>query len=168
MPVNSRFEPARPCDSDGAERRSLQLLIVDDDPVQRALISSAARQAGHEVTLAQSCSEAINQIRIAPFDCVTLDLMLEDGDGVDVLRAMAEAKFAGSVIVISGMDAAQRIAARSHARSLGIELQSLPKPADLSALRVCLANLGKTAMGLPVMHTWGGVAVDHVTEEHRS
>ena len=168
MSINSRFVPACLGEPDGAERRSLQLLIVDDDPVQRALISSAAKQAGHSVTLAQSCSEAINQIRIAQFDCVTLDLMLEDGDGVDVLKAMAEAKFGGSVIIISGMEAPLRIAARAHAGSLGMELQSLPKPADLGALRVCLANLRKTAMGLPVMHTWGGVAVDHVTEEYRS
>jgi two-component system chemotaxis response regulator CheY len=99
---------------------------------------------------------------------VTLDLMLEDGDGTEVLQAMAKAKFAGSVIVVSGMNAARRIAARSHARSLGIELQSLPKPVDLAALRICLANLGKTAMGLPVMHIWGGVIVDGVAEQHRS
>ena len=78
------------------------------------------------------------------------------------------AKFAGSVIVISGMDAAHRSAARSYARSLGIDLQSLPKPVDLAALRICLANLGKTAMGLPVVHTWGGVAADSVAARHRS
>jgi two-component system chemotaxis response regulator CheY len=168
VPISSLPASAPPGEPDSAERRSLQLLIVEDDPVQRALISLAAKQAGHSVTMAQSCSEAINQIQVAPFDCVTLDLMLEDGDGVDVLKAMAEAKFAGSVIIISGMSASQRIAARSHARSLGIELQSLPKPVDLAALRVCLANLCKTAMGLPVMHTWGGVAVDRVTGEHRS
>jgi two-component system chemotaxis response regulator CheY len=39
---------------------------------------------------------------------------------------------------------------------------------DLAALRICLANLGKTAMGLPVMHTWGGIVVDGVAERHRS
>jgi len=61
-----------------------------------------------------------------------------------------------------------RIAARSYARSLGIELQSLPKPVDLAALRIFLANLGKTAMGLPVMQIWGGVIVDGVAERHRS
>jgi len=72
------------------------------------------------------------------------------------------------VIVVSGMNAARRIAARSYARSLGIELQSLPKPVDLAALRICLANLRKTAKGLPVMHIWGGVVVDGVTERHRS
>lgn len=66
------------------------------------------------------------------------------------------------MIVVSGMNADRRIAARSHARSLGIELQSLPKPVDLAALRIFLANLGKTAMGLPVMRIWGGVIVDRV------
>jgi two-component system chemotaxis response regulator CheY len=164
--ITSQTAAAQPGALDGV-LRSLQLLIVDDDAAQRMLISAAARHAGHVVTTAQSCSEAIRQIQTVPFDCVTLDLQLEDGDGVEVLKAMADAKFAGSVIVISGMNAARRIAARSYARSLGIELQSLPKPVDLAALRICLANLCKTAMGLPVMHIWGGAAVDDVAERHR-
>jgi two-component system chemotaxis response regulator CheY len=153
--------------SDATERRALQLLIVDDDAMQRELISLAARHAGHAVTLARSCAEAIGLIRDRRFDCVTVDLMLEDGDGTQVLKAIADARFEGSVIVISGMDAGRRIAARSYARSLGIDLQSLPKPVDLAALRICLANLSKTAMGLPVMHIWGGVAADGVAEQHR-
>src|SRR5438270_377910 len=154
---------------DHKERRALQLLVVDDDAAQRRLISVAAKQAGHAVTVAQSCAEALTQLGNGRlFDCVTLDLMLGDGDGIQVLQAIADAKFAGSVIVISGMDASHRSAARSYARSLGIDLQSLPKPVDLAALRICLANLGKTAMGLPVMHTWGGIAVEGVAERHRS
>jgi two-component system, chemotaxis family, chemotaxis protein CheY len=166
--ISSQSVPAQSGAQAGGERRSLQLLIVDDDAGQRMLISLAAKHAGHVVTLAQSCAEAIKQIQSARFDCVTLDLMLGDGEGVEVLKAMANAKFAGSVIIISGMNAARRIAARSYARSLGIELQSLPKPVDLAALRICLANLCKTAMGLPVMHMWGGVVVDDVAEQHRS
>jgi two-component system chemotaxis response regulator CheY len=154
--------------SHDGERRALQLLIVDDDASQRRLISIAATQAGHAVTVAPSCAEALRQLRDQTFDCVTLDLMLGDGDGVQVLQAIAEAKFAGSVIVISGMDAAHRSAARSYARSLGIDLQSLPKPIDLAALRICLANLRQAAMGLPVVHIWGGVAANGVAGRHRS
>jgi two-component system chemotaxis response regulator CheY len=78
-----------------------------------------------------------------------MDLVFADGDGIEVLKAMADVKFAGSVIIISATPAARRIAARSYARSLGIELQSLPKPVDLAALRICLANLCKTAMDPP-------------------
>jgi two-component system chemotaxis response regulator CheY len=168
MSINSRSSRAGSAAPDGSERRSLQLLIVDDDATQRALISAAAQQAGHVVTLAHSCAEAIERVQTARFDCVTLDLMLEDGDGIDVLHAMAEARFAGSVILVSGMDAARRIAARSRARSLGMELRSLPKPVDLAALRICLADLGKTVMGLPVMHSWGGVKVEGEAEQHRT
>jgi two-component system, chemotaxis family, chemotaxis protein CheY len=111
--------------------------------------------------------EAIEKIRTTRFDCVTLDLMLEDGDGIEVLQAMAKARFAGSVIVVSGMNAARRIAARPYARSLGIELQSLPEPVDLAALRTCLANLRKTAKGLPALHIRGGDTVDGVMQQHR-
>lgn len=165
MPANSPLSSSTPA---GIERRALQLLVVDDDASQRRLILVAAKQAGHVVTLAQSCAEALAQLGCGRFDCVTLDLMLGDGDGVQVLQAIADAKFAGCVIVISGMDAAHRSAARAYARSLGIDLQSLPKPVDLAALRICLANLSKTVMGLPVVHTWGGIATDGVVERHRS
>jgi two-component system chemotaxis response regulator CheY len=166
--INSQSSPVHAAASKRDNRHSLHVLIVDDDAMQRTLISHAAKQAGHSITPAPSCAEAIRQIQTTGFDCVTLDLMLEDGDGTEVLKALASAKFAGSVVLISGMNAARRIAARSHARSLGIELQSLPKPVDLAALRICLANLCKTAKGLPVMHIWGGVVVDGVTEQHRS
>jgi len=165
--ISSDVAPGQPGLSDNGERRALQLLVVDDDAAQRTLISLAAKQAGHAVTVVATCRDAICEIRKRRFDCITLDLMLEDGDGTEVLKAVADAKFAGSVIVISGMDAARRIAARLYARSLGVDLQSLPKPVDLAALRIFLANLGKTAMGLPVMHTWGGVVADNVVEKHR-
>lgn len=166
--IDSPSAPAQPDPRARGDRRSLRLLIVDDDATQRSLIAAAAKHAGHAVILARSCAEAITHIRARRFDCVTLDLMLGDGDGVEVLKALADAKFAGAVIVISGMNAARRIAARSYARSLGMELQSLPKPVDLAALRICLANLCKTALGLPVMHIWGGVVVDGEAEKHRS
>lgn len=167
MPANLPLSSSAPA---GIERRALRLLVVDDDASQRRLISVAAKQAGHVVTLARSCAEALAQLGDGRFDCVTLDLMLGDGDGDggQILQAVADAKCAGAVIVISGMDAAHRSAARAYARSLGIDLQSLPKPIDLAALRICLANLSKTARGLPVVHTWGSVVTDGVVERHRS
>lgn len=168
MRTSSRSTSGRSNSPVGAERRALQLLVVDDDATQRSLIALAAGQAGHEVTVAASCAEAIKLIKNKQFDCVTLDLVLQDGDGVDVLREMAEAKYAGAVIVVSGMEGRRRSSARAYARSLGIELQSLPKPLDLAALRISLANLAKAAMGLPSIHTWGGIASDAVAERHRA
>lgn len=146
---------------------ALRVLIVDDDISQRLLLALAARQAGHAVTEAGGCAEATAKLGAEHFDCITLDLQLADGSGTEVLKAVAATGFAGEVIVISGMNAASRTGARSVARSAGIEVQSLPKPVDIAAFRICLANLGKTAMGLPAVHRWGGVVADAVAAQHR-
>jgi two-component system, chemotaxis family, chemotaxis protein CheY len=124
--------------------------------------------AGHAVTVVGTCADAIEEIRNRHFDCVTLDLSLEDGNGTEVLKAIADARFARSIIVISGMDSARRGAARLYARSLRIDLHSLPKPIDLAALRIFLANLAKTMPDLPVVHTWRGVAAGDVAAAHRT
>ncbi|MBB1094180.1 response regulator [Rhodopseudomonas pseudopalustris] len=136
----------------------LNLLVVDDDPMQRMLIAGAAEKAGYTVTHAASCAEGIALFRDRSFDCVTLDLMLDDGDGADVMRAMADARYSGPMIVISGMDSERRRASRALARSLGMDLlQSFPKPIDLAALRISLANLRSNVAGLPIVHSWGEV-----------
>jgi two-component system chemotaxis response regulator CheY len=136
----------------------LSLLVIEDEPVQRMLIAAAAEKAGYVVTQAASCAEGIERMRSATYCCITLDLMLEDGDGTEVLKAMAAAHYAGPVIVISGMTSERRRASRLLARSLGMELlQCFPKPVDLAALRISLANLRSAVAGLPVIHSWGEV-----------
>jgi two-component system chemotaxis response regulator CheY len=149
-------------------RGPLRLLIVDDDIVQQELLKRATARAGYEVSVAASCREAIRSIQSESFDCVILDLELEDGDGAEVCRVMAETNYAGSIIIISGTEAARRSAARAFARSHGIAAQGLPKPVDLASLRVCLANLSKDLQGLPAIHAWGGTAVGRIKEEHRN
>ncbi|MDB5656801.1 MAG: response regulator receiver domain protein [Tardiphaga sp.] len=140
---------------DGIVRR-LPLLIIDDDRLQRALIKGAAEKCGFCVTQAASCQEALAHLKSESFVCVTLDLKLADGDGIDIINAMADLKYAGQVIVISGMAAAQRIAARQLGRSRGIMPSlSLPKPIDLAALRIAFAQLRSQISGLPIVHGWG-------------
>ena len=136
----------------------LNLLVIDDDPLQRMLIGGAAEKAGYAVTHASSCAEGIALLGERGFDCITLDLLLDDGDGADVMRAMAEARYAGPLIVISGMNSERRRGARALAKSLGMDLlQSFPKPIDLAALRISLANLRSTVAGLPIVRSWGEV-----------
>jgi two-component system chemotaxis response regulator CheY len=136
----------------------LNLLVIDDDPMQRMLIAGAAGKAGYLVTEASSCAEGIALIRERKFDCITLDLMLDDGDGADIIRSMAHARYSGPLIVISGMDSQRRSASRTLARSLGMDLlQGFPKPIDLAALRISLANLRSNVAGLPIVHSWGEV-----------
>jgi two-component system chemotaxis response regulator CheY len=151
----------------GTARGPLRLLIVDDDIVQQELLKRAAGRSRFDMTVAGSCGEAIRLLESDGFDCVILDLELADGDGVDVCKAMVRVGYSGALIIISGTDSRRRSAARTYARSLGIEAQGLPKPVDFASLRVCLANLGKDIQGLPAIHDWGGAAVGHTKEAHR-
>jgi two-component system, chemotaxis family, chemotaxis protein CheY len=149
-------------------RRAMRLLIVDDDIVQQELLKRAAGRSGFEIVVAGSCTEAIRHLETDGFECVMLDLELADGDGIEVCKAMVRTKYSGALIIISGTDSRRRSSARAYARSLGIVAQGLPKPVDLSSLRVCLANLGKDIQGLPAIHDWGGVFVGRTKEAHRA
>jgi two-component system chemotaxis response regulator CheY len=110
----------RLCSSTASDtgRRALQILIVNDDATQRSLISLAAKQAGHAVIMAATNADAIRVVRHVQFDCVTLDVMLDDGDGdvTKVLKAIVETEFRGPPVIISGMDAPRRIAAHVSMR----------------------------------------------------
>jgi two-component system chemotaxis response regulator CheY len=135
-----------------------RLLVVEDDPVQRTLIVRAAESAGYQAVHVDSCLEAMSRLQAERFSCITLDLTLEDGDGFDVMQQMASAGCQVPVIVISGMGSLSRRASRAQARELNIEiLQSFPKPVDLAALRIALANLRSTTAGLPNVHWLGEI-----------
>lgn len=167
MAVNP--QSARSESDTGADaRRPLRLLIVDDDIVQQELLKRAAGRSKFEIVLAGSCGEAIGHLETDSFDCVILDLELADGDGAEVCSVMVRTGYSGALIIISGTDSRRRSAARTYARSLGIEAQGLPKPVDLASLRVCLANLGKDIQGLPAIHDWGGAFVGRTKEAHRA
>jgi DNA-binding NarL/FixJ family response regulator len=66
-----------------------RVLIVDDDPVQRRLLDNMVRKFGHEPVLAESGDQAIAQLTGPErCDCVVLDLVMPDLDGLDVLATL--------------------------------------------------------------------------------
>ena len=79
-----------------------RVLIVDDDPVQRRLLHNMVEKAGYQVATAES-GEAALGLMTAPdgphFDCIVLDLVMPDLDGLGVLGRMREAGIAIPVIV---------------------------------------------------------------------
>ncbi|CAN5248153.1 response regulator [soil metagenome] len=136
----------------------LPLLVIDDDATQRALIARAAEKCHYAVTEAPTCLAGLTRLKGEGFACVTLDLKLGDGDGTDIIEAMAEFNYTGSLIVVSGMASEQRAAAREVARARGIGLSHiLRKPIDLAALRIAFAQLRCRLLGLPMSQNWGEV-----------
>jgi two-component system OmpR family response regulator len=59
------------------------VLVVDDDPNIRSVVSRGLRFEGYDVRLAADGSEALRMARAVPPDVVVLDVMLPDMDGLE-------------------------------------------------------------------------------------
>jgi DNA-binding response OmpR family regulator len=78
-----------------------RVVVVDDDPDIRELLVQVLDQAGHDVLTAETGLEAVDVVRAAEPDLVTLDLSLPDLDGTEVCRRLREFTDA-YVIMITG------------------------------------------------------------------
>ncbi len=69
---------------------SARVLVVDDElQIVRAL-RVVLRDAGFEVVPAQSASEALDRAAVRPPQAAIVDLVLPDGDGIEVTRRLRE------------------------------------------------------------------------------
>ena len=67
-----------------------RLLVVEDEPTLRELLSASLRLAGFDVGTAATGSAALTAVRGQHLDLIVLDVMLPDMDGFQVLRRMRE------------------------------------------------------------------------------
>ena len=65
-----------------------RLLVVDDNEMNRDLLSRRLRQEGHLVVTAVNGREALERIRSEAFDLVLLDVMMPEMDGYQVLEQL--------------------------------------------------------------------------------
>ncbi|HMH48643.1 MAG TPA: adenylate/guanylate cyclase domain-containing protein [Candidatus Acidoferrum sp.] len=65
------------------------LLVVDDNRVNRLLLGRALEQLGHTVTFAEHGRAALDILRQRPVDLVLLDIEMPEMDGYQVLEAVA-------------------------------------------------------------------------------
>jgi DNA-binding response OmpR family regulator len=63
-----------------------QILVVDDDPTIRQLLTDVLEMDGHEVRTAEDGLAAVSAFEVLRPDCVVLDVMMPGLDGYGVLR----------------------------------------------------------------------------------
>ena len=81
-----------------------RILLVDDEKMARTLYGDYLRGVGHEVTAVASIPGAKEALAFGRYDVVVTDLILPQGDGMEVLQH-AKAHYPGvEVVVITGLD----------------------------------------------------------------
>ena len=119
--------------------RMSQILIVDDDPVQRRLLETVVTKLGHGALTAPGGGPALDLLLSPKVDTVTLvllDLIMPDIDGIEVLNKLRAVNQEMPVIVLTakgGIDAAVD-AMRAGATDF------LVKPASPERIRVSIQN----------------------------
>ncbi len=70
-----------------------RVLVADDDPVIRHLVTSVVRKGGYEAVVVEDGREAIRVLqRDANFGAAIFDMMMPHIEGVDVIRHMQTEK----------------------------------------------------------------------------
>ncbi|KYF58215.1 histidine kinase [Sorangium cellulosum] len=84
--------------------RSVRLLVVDDDTVDRIAILRALRsgRVDAEIREADSVDSALAVLYEQQIDCVLLDFYLPGGDGLAVIEAARKAKLTAPFIMLTG------------------------------------------------------------------
>ena len=80
--------------------KSGNLLVVDDNEMNRDLLSRRLRKKGHRVEVAEGGPTALEMIDDDEFDLVLLDIMMPGMDGFEVLRRIREDHDASDLPVI--------------------------------------------------------------------
>jgi two-component system, OmpR family, KDP operon response regulator KdpE len=73
----------------GAEEQP-RILVVDDEPQIVRALKVVLREAGFQAVAAETASRALDLAAVRPPDAAIVDLVLPDGDGVEVTRRLRE------------------------------------------------------------------------------
>ncbi|MEP6617892.1 MAG: PAS domain S-box protein [bacterium] len=83
---------------------SRRMLVVDDEPAMRAVMSGFLKSLGHEVSVAATANEARAHLATTEYDVVLLDLRMPDAGGEALYRELSERdpRHAGRVVFVTG------------------------------------------------------------------
>jgi len=115
------------------------VLLVDDDPSLRRLLSLVMRRAGIESDTASDAHEAIRKLEQTQYSLVLLDLQLGETSGHDVLHWLRTHDHPAGVIVTTGQEDQFGLASPSICRVV-------KKPYDLKTVTAVIASLLPAAM----------------------
>jgi two-component system OmpR family response regulator len=84
-----------------------RVLVVDDEPAIRELVTTVLRYEGFDVAAAETGREALTEVERFRPHLVVLDVMLPDLDGFDVQQRLTESGLRTPVVFLTARDAVE-------------------------------------------------------------
>jgi signal transduction histidine kinase len=117
-------------------REPARVLVVDDEESVVVTIKAILQLDGYEVATTTNGAQARAMVRDREFDLVLSDLRLEDGDGLDVLRAVRESSPETVTIMLTGYASLESAIQALRAGAYDY----LIKPSEVEELRSTVAR----------------------------
>lgn len=117
----------------------LRILLAEDEILLRLVFQDFLTDLGHEVIAVVDGQEALDMLRVAPFDVLVTDIHMPRMTGVELLRVVG-AEFPDLPCIVASAfarSAMQQDLARTRARILGFA----EKPFTFDALERLLARV---------------------------
>ena len=115
----------------------MKILIIEDEPSLRELIQRSLEKERYVVEAAADFQSGLRKIEDYDYDCVLLDIMLPDGNGLNLLEQLKKMRKRENVIIIWAKDSLDD-------KVLGLELGAddyLPKPFHLAELNARIKSV---------------------------
>ncbi|MEC7783204.1 MAG: response regulator transcription factor [Bacteroidota bacterium] len=109
----------------------MKILIIEDEPQMLDNMRRTLEQEQYLVESAATYTEALDKIGAYAYDCILLDVMLPDGNGLKILKELKAKQKEEGVIIVSANDSLDD---RIEGLNLGAD-DYLPKPFHMAELR---------------------------------
>lgn len=115
----------------------MKILIIEDEPELREILIRSLEKERYIVEAASCLEDALEKVREYNYDCILLDIMLPDGNGLSLLREVKKLNRKENVIILSAKDS---IDDKVEGLELGAD-DYLPKPFHLAELNARIKSV---------------------------
>ncbi len=116
-----------------ATAKPANILLVDDDPDFRGMVSTALTRAGYRVHEAANGRAALEVFQRHGVDLVLTDIIMPEADGYEIIQRVKSDPGRLPLIAVSGGSARLRMELPGMARLLGADA-AFEKPVDITLL----------------------------------
>jgi len=136
--------PARSGDASGAPPRTLRVLLAEDNPTNQKVAVSMLKRLGHHADVVGNGGEALDALKLLPYDLVLMDVQMPEMDGLEATRRYRALEAGTSRhLPIIAMTAHVSLSDRERCLAAGMD-DFITKPVQRETLgKVIAANIDK-------------------------